>query len=225
MAEVAYPITALQTDFDGYISDIQANGTQILIPVISAQGGILLMNSYAGASPHPGFVVIGIDVQSQLDTFWSDSGEHCAYETVMQALYDTNKTPVSKPFWNAFEDMWGHDPLYTAVGSYDAIKMYAWAINETQSFNANTIVSQLEEIRAYNPIFSPYPGLPGAGGYGAFTRSHDVREGYPFGYTLFVQWHPDGTKVVVPSFGAIYPDAVATGSYLTPQWDGWAFNT
>lgn len=215
VAEVAYPITALQTDFDGYISDIQANGTQILIPVISAQGGILMMNSYA--SQHPGFVVIGIDVQSQLDTFWGDSSGNCAFETVMQALYDNPKTPVSLPFWDAYEAMWGHDPLYTAVGSYDAIKLYAWAINQTQSMNANTIISQLETVTKDHPI-------AGAGGYAAFTRSHDVFEGYPYGYTLFVQWHPGATKVVVPSFGAIYPDAVATGTYMTPTWSGWDFN-
>ena len=223
VASVAYPITALQTDMDGYISDIDANNTQILIPVISAQGGILMMNSYADAQP--GYVVIGIDVQSQLDTFWSDSGENCAYETVLQALHNTTKTPVSVPFWDAYVERFDHEPLYTAVGSYDAIKMYAWAINETKSFDANDIVTQMEEIKAWNPIFDPYPGLPGAGGYGAFTRSHDVLEGYPFGYTLFVQWHPGGTKVVVPSFGAIYDDSLATGSYLTPSWTGWAFNT
>jgi branched-chain amino acid transport system substrate-binding protein len=228
VSEVAYPITALQTDFDGYISDIQNNDTQILIPVISAQGGILMMNSYA--SQQPGFVVIGIDVQSQLDSFWGDSNGNCEYETVMQALGRTAKTPVSIPFWDAYREMFDHDPLYTAVGSYDAIKMYAWAINETQSFDANDIVAQLEEIKAHNPIFLPYPGLPGAGGYGAFTRSHDVFEGYPFGYTLFVQWHGGDQKVVVPSFGAIYPNDVVTGNFTTPagdpDWDNgnWDFN-
>ena len=214
-AKIAYPITALQSDMDGYMSTIDTNGTQILIPVISAQGGILMMSSYA--SQKPGFVVIGIDVQSQLDTFWTDSNTNCEFETILQSLHRTNKTDVSIPFWDAYIARYDHEPLYTAVGSYDAINLYAWAINESQSFNADTIVTTIETITTGNP-------LPGAGGLAAFTTSHDVQEGYPYGYTLFCQWQAGGTKIVVPSFGSIYPPEIATGSYQTPTWSGWAFN-
>jgi len=212
-AKVAYPITALQPDMDGYIAAIEANDTQILIPCISAQGGILMMNSYNPAIN--GFVVIGIDVQSQLDSFWTDSGGQCVYETILQSLHNTSKTPVSVPFWNAYLAEYNHDPLYTAVGSYDAINLYAHAINESQSFNVNTIITEIEKIDTTNP-------LAGAGGYAAFTGLHDIQEGYPFGYTLFCQWQTGGTKVVVPSFGSIYPPGIATGNYLLPP--GFVFN-
>ena len=208
-AKIAYPITALQSDMDGYMSTIDTNGTQILIPVISAQGGILMMSSYA--SQKPGFVVIGIDVQSQLDTFWTDSNTNCEFETILQSLHRTNKTDVSIPFWDAYIARYDHEPLYTAVGSYDAINMYAWAINESQSFNANTIVTTMETITTSNP-------RPGAGGLGAFTVSHDVQEGYPYGYTLFCQWQDGGTKIVAPSYGSIYPASIATGTYQIPYW-------
>jgi len=222
VADRPYPITATQTDMDGFMDQIQANGTQILIPVISAQGGILMMKSYQAGLPGYGFVVIGIDVQSQLDTFWTDSVGACKYETVLQSLHRTNKTEVSVPFWDAYVARYSKDPLYTAVGSYDAIKLYAWAINQSQSFNADTIVSTIETLNTANP-------LPGAGGLAAFTTSHDIQEGYPYGYTLFVQWQAGGTKIVAPSFGSIYPDAqIATGSYQTPLSTGeyltWDFN-
>jgi branched-chain amino acid transport system substrate-binding protein len=215
VAKVAYPITALQADMNGYMGEIDANNTQILVPVISAQGGILMMNSYA--SQQPGFVVIGIDVQSQLDSFWTDSTGNCLYETVLQSLYRTNKTDVSIPMWDAFRARYNHDPLYTAVGSYDAINLMAWAINETQSFDTDTIIAQIETIDTMNP-------LPGAGGLAAFTGSHDVQEGYPYGYTLFVQWQAAGTKVVVPAYGNPYPNSIMTGAYVLPAWPGWAFN-
>ena len=220
VAERPYPITATQTDMDGYMDQIQANSTQILIPVISAQGGILMMKSYESGLPGYGFVVIGIDVQSQLDTFWADSLGACKYETVLQSLYRTNKTDVSIPFWDAYVAEYNKDPLYTAVGSYDAINLYAWAINQSQSFNADTIVSTIETITTGNP-------LPGAGGLAAFTTSHDIQEGYPYGYTLFVQWQAGGTKIVAPAFGNPYPNDIATGSYQTPVVDytGWLFNT
>jgi branched-chain amino acid transport system substrate-binding protein len=213
--EIAYPITVTQTQMDGYMSQIDGNATQILIPVISAQGGILMMNSYDTAKP--GFVVVGVDVQSQLESFWDDTNGNCAFETVLQALHNTSKTDKSIPFWNAFVAEYGHEPLYTAVGSYDAVYTYTWAINESQSFNADTIVSQMETITTANP-------LPGAGGMGVYTLSHDILEGYPYGYTLFVQWQADGTKAVVSSGGLVYPDSIVTGSYQTPNWTDWAFN-
>ena len=213
--EIAYPITVTQTQMDGYMTQLQGNATQILIPVISAQGGILMMNSYATAKP--GFVVVGVDVQAQLDTFWADSTGNCEFETVLQALHRTNKTDKSIPFWDAFVAEYNHEPLYTAVGSYDAVYTYAWAFNESQSFNADTIVSTIETITTANP-------LAGAGGLGAYTTSHDIQEGYPYGYTLFVQWQADGTKVVVPTGDYVYPDSLATGGYQTPTWDDWSFN-
>jgi len=96
--------------------------------------------------------VIGIDVQSQLDTFWGDSLGACQYETILQSLHNTSKTAVSRPFWNAYIARYDHESLYTAVGSYDAIREYAWAINQSQSFNADTIVTQLETINADHPL-------------------------------------------------------------------------
>jgi len=213
--KIAYPITATQTQMDGYINQLDGNATQILIPIISAQGGILMMNSYDTAKP--GFVVVGVDVQSQLETFWENTNGNCAFETVLQALHNTSKTEMSIPFWNAFVAEYGHEPLYTAVGSYDAIYQYMWAINESQSFNADTIVSRLETITTANP-------LAGAGGMAAFTTAHDIQEGYPHGYTLFVQWQADGIKKVVSTGGLVYPDSITTGTYQTPNWTSWAFN-
>jgi len=135
---------------------------------------------------------------------------------VLQSLHNTSKTARSVPFWNAYIAEYDHEPLYTAIGSYDAINLYSWAINESQSFDVDTIITQLETIDTSNP-------LAGAGGLAAFTGSHDVQEGYPYGYTLFVQWQAGGTKVVVPSFGAIYPASIATGNYILPP--GFTFNT
>jgi branched-chain amino acid transport system substrate-binding protein len=213
--EIAYPITVTPTQMDGYINQLNGNNTQVLIPIISAQGGILMMNSYAAAEP--GFVVIGIDVQSQLDTFWADSTGNCAYETILQTSYNTSKSAKSVPFWNDFVAEYGHEPLYTAVGSYDAVYTYIHAINASQSFNADTIVSALEDIDSQNP-------LEGAGGNIAFLGNHEIREGYPFAYALFCQWQDDGTKRVVTTGNLVYPDTLVTGAYSTPAWPGWSFN-
>lgn len=219
---IAYPITVTQSAMDGYIAQIDGNNTQVLIPVISAQGGILMMNSYASAlaAGNAGFCVIGIDVQAQLDSFWTDSNGNCLYETLLQSLVRTAKTPKSVPFWDAYVAEYDHEPLYTAVGSYDAIYQFVYAINASQSFNADTIVTTLEGVTTSNPI-------AGAGGVGAFTSSHDIQAGYPFGYTLFAQWQAGGTKVAVTTGGYVYPDDVVTGAYQLPStsYPGWTINT
>jgi branched-chain amino acid transport system substrate-binding protein len=226
VASVGYPTSVTQLNMDDYIDDIDANNTQILIPIISAQGGILMMNSYA--RKQPGFVISGIDVQSQLDTFWGDTNGDCLYETVLQAVYNISKTSKTVEFWNDYHEEYGFDPLYTGVGAYDAVYLYANAINATQSFSADAIITYLE---GYNKA-NYYEGVSGIL---AFTPSHDQYEGYPYGYTLFVQWQPGdepgtGKKVVVPSIistppNYIYPPSMWTGTYLLPEWPGWAFNT
>jgi branched-chain amino acid transport system substrate-binding protein len=224
VASVGYPTTVDQNAMDTYIDQIDANNTQILIPVISAQGGIYMMDAYA--RKQPGFVINGIDVQSQLDTFWDDTNGACLYETCLQAVYAVNKTSTTVDFFERFAAEYGKDPLYTGVGAYDAVQLYASAINETQSFAADDIIDYLEGFNKANYY-------EGVSGLIAFTPSHDQYEGYPYGYTLFVQWQPGptpgtGKKVVVPSItstGYIYPPSLWTGTYLLPEWPGWAFNT
>jgi len=51
-------------------------------------------------------------------------------------------------------------------------------------------------------------------------------EGWPYGYTLFVQWQAGGKKIVVPAFGNPYPNSLATGVYQTPvvAYPSWLFN-
>lgn len=208
---IKYDITLDPTDMANHLSSLETAGCDIVVPVISAQGGIMMMTQYDALKPD--YLIIGIDVQAQLDTFWDDSGGACKYETLLQIGYNTTKTAKSVPFWNAYLAEWGHEPLYIASGSYDAVNTFIWAINQSQSFNADTIVSKMEEITKSNY-------LVGAGGNIAFwPNTHELVAGYPFGYALFCQWQPDGTKHVIPSFNLVYPDAIiSTGNYTMAPW-------
>ncbi|MHA1274675.1 MAG: ABC transporter substrate-binding protein [Promethearchaeota archaeon] len=206
---IKYDITLKAADMAQHLEDLNSKGCDIVVPVISAQGGILMMQQYNITRPN--YVIIGIDVQSQLDTFYTLTGGACAYETILQSVYNTNKTDFTKTFWSNFLAEFDHEPLYTAVGSYDAIKVFTWAINQSQSFNADTIVATMETINKQNYI-------EGASGRIAFWGNHEIVEGYPFGYTLFCQWRADGTKVVVPTSNIIYSDSIATGAYEVAPW-------
>jgi branched-chain amino acid transport system substrate-binding protein len=209
LTPIKYDVTLSATDMNTHLATLQSQGADIVIPVISGQGGVLMMQQYA--LNQYDYLLFGIDVQAQLDTYWSSSGESAAYETVMQTLFRTNKTSLSIPFWDAFVAEFGHEPLYIACGSYDAVYGLKNAIEATDSLNATDIIAEIETWDMSNP-------QTGVSGQLAFwPTTHDTVAGYPYSHTLWCQWQPDGTKEVVPSFG-LYPDWLATGTYLIPPW-------
>ncbi|MFX0080679.1 MAG: ABC transporter substrate-binding protein [Candidatus Hodarchaeota archaeon] len=202
---IRYDITLTTADMNIHMQTFEDAGCDVVIPVISAQGGIMMMQNYAD-SQRP-YLIIGIDVQSQLDTFWAQSDGACAYETVMQGCYRVNKTPLTIDFWDDFHDLWGHDPLYTAQGAYDSMRHLAWAIEGTQSLRANDIIPKLETAtpQAVKANPSAFPGS--VTGLGArWPLSHELPTGYPDGYTLWVQWNSTGGKQVVKTDGHLYPN-------------------
>jgi branched-chain amino acid transport system substrate-binding protein len=213
LTPILYDITLSATDMNTHLASFSSQGADIVIPVISAQGGILMMQQYA-ANNYP-YLIFGIDVQSQLDTYWAASGGACVYETIMQTLYACNKTADSWEFWFDFIDQFGHEPLYIACGAYDATNALRDAIFATQSLRADDIIAHMETWDRGNP----HPGVAGDASW--WPNTHDLVAGYPSGYTLWCQWQTDGTKNVVPA--AIYPDVgthgnIVTGPYVVAPW-------
>jgi branched-chain amino acid transport system substrate-binding protein len=193
--EIAYPITAEAADFATYWQQIDDAEAQITVPIISAQGGILMTTQYAQVQPKT--LIAGIDVMAQLDTYWNETNGAC------QSTLRTAKTTRTIPFWDAFLAKYEEEPLYTAVGSYDAMYVLAEGISDAQSLNSSEIIPFLEAF----DVDSPFEA---AGGNIAFTESHDVFEGYigdtVYSVTLFTQWQANGYKKAVSSGGLIYPD-------------------
>jgi branched-chain amino acid transport system substrate-binding protein len=222
---IRYNITLSASDMNAHLATLEAGGCDFLVPVISAQGGILMMQQYALNQYH--YQIFGIDVQSQLDTFYDDSGSSCGYETMMQTLYRTNKTETSIEFWDAFIAEFSHEPLYIAVGAYDGVNALIDAINATHSFDPEGMIAYMETWTKA----TPRTGSPTAPEGAWWPDTHDLVEGYPYGFTLWCQWRADGSKVVIPAprwvyvdpYGAIpiaplYPDSLATGAYEVAPW-------
>lgn len=211
--EIAYPATAGAAEFQTYWQQIDAAGAQITIPIISAQGGIIMTTQYAALKP--GCIIAGIDVQSQTSGYWTDTGGACRYEIILQAATRTNKTSKTISYWNDFTMKFGEDPLYTATGSYDSMYLLRDAIQQTQSLNSTILIDYLENITVSNTY-------EGVAGNLAFTPSHDLFEGYRSGkiysVTLFAQWQAGGAKECVKTNNLIYPDSIATAEYELPPW-------
>ncbi len=218
LTPILYDITLSAQDMNSHLATLQSQGCDLLIPVISGSGGVLMMQQYAQNKYD--YLVFGIDVQAQLDTFWGDSGESCAYETTMQTLHKTNKTSESLAFWNSYIDYWHHEPLYIAAGAYDAVKGIAVAIDQTNTKDPDFIIDVFESWTKDNtarPV--------GASAKAAWwPGSHDLVAGYPWGYTLWCQWQADGSKKVVSGFG-LYPEWLTTGTYTVPPWINTAWTT
>lgn len=213
---IKYDVTLGATDMNTHLATLQSAGADIVIPIISGSGGVLMMQQYA--LNEYDYLIFGIDVQAQLDTFWTDSGESCAYETIMQTLYETNKTETSLAFWDAYKTEWGHEPLYIAAGAYDAVMGIADAVDATDSLATDGIIAEFESWTTANPN----PGVSGGGAW--WPGSHDLVGGYPWGYTLWCQWQADGSKDVVSGFG-LYPEWLTTGTYTVAPWVNTAWTT
>jgi branched-chain amino acid transport system substrate-binding protein len=216
---VPFPLehSLLSAEMGAHLNTLAGAGAQLVILLISQQAGITVTTQYAVIQPN--YTLVGIDVMAQLPNYWNDTGGACEHETIMVSTVKTNKTELTIAFWDRFVAMWDHDPLYTAIGSYDAIYMYREAINRTQSFNADIIVSELEKVNTTNTFV-------GVSGLLAFTKSHDLIQGWPYAVGLWAQWREDplnpgqGILFCVES-GGIYPNSIANGGPVQlPPWVG-----
>ncbi len=209
---ILYDISLTATDMNTHLQSLQSDGADIVIPAISAQGGVLMMQQY-NLNEYD-YLIFGIDVQAQLNTFWETSGESAGYETQMQAVHRTNKTALTIGFWDAFIDYYGHEPIYNAVGAYDAIHHLVAAIEATDSLDTLDIIEEWETWTVDNTRVGV------SGDYAWYPASHELVgfEGLgKGGYGLWTQWLPDGTKIVISGFGT-YDDSITTGTFTIPPW-------
>ena len=163
--DIAFPQDVTPVEMATHWATVNNSNTQIVIPIISGSAGLIFSNSYGNFQPN--CIPIGINVLSQDGAFWTDTGGLCEYGVTLESIFQTNKTSLTIPFWNNYVGNFTDTPIYTATGSYDAIKQYAYAIEEAQSFNSDLVITALESINTSNPI-------EGAAGFGAAEASSAV---------------------------------------------------
>lgn len=193
-ADIAIPQDVSSTEMAAHWNTIDGNHTQIVIPIISGEAGLTFTTSYAENQPE--CIPIGINVMSQDAQYWDLTDGAAEYGVTLESVFRTNKTSMTIDMWDSYLDAYDTTPIYTAVGSYDAIYQFAWAIEEAQSFDGDDIVTALETLDKDN-------ALEGASGRAAFDDSHCIIEGWPYGVALALQWY-NGSKQLVPGPG-IYP--------------------
>ena len=207
--DIEIPQNIGDTEMRAHWAEIDAANTQIVIPIISGEAGLVFSTTYGDETP--GCIPIGINVMSQDSAYWTQTAGRCEYGVTLESVIRTNKTSYTIDIWDDYVTKWGDMPIYTAVGGFDAISQYAWAFNISQSLNPDTIVTTLETMTTTNSV----EGWSAFGAYdnGPKTR-HCIVEGWPQGTSLAIQWVNE-SKHLVPGV-AIYPSGIWSSGIGVP---------
>lgn len=224
-------------DFDSYWDTIEnTHHADIVIPIISGGAGIFMASKYKQFEVP--CVVGGINVESQGPEYWDETDGGAEFELTMVPLTRTNKTSITVDYYDLYVSEYGHVPLYTATGAYDAINLLTDVISSTQSFDVDDLISAFES--------GEWVETSGSVRKFKFTGLHDIRawmapgDDTDLAQTLFAQWMDDGTGEgelrAVGSFPypyglvnhlynpySFYPEGMVVYNYTLPDWviDAW----
>ncbi len=187
------------SDFSPLFAKVKASGAQYLIVILShASSDIFVKQWHDAQVPIP---IGGIDVKSQDADFFTRVSGKALGETVGMFAIRAALTPKTIPFWDEFVKRYGTAPVYTGIGAYDAVHVYADAVKRANSVEPNAVIKELEK--------TDHVGIAGKM---QFDEVHDVKTGPGLQNLLFAQWQKDGARIVV------WPKASETGKMIPPPW-------
>jgi branched-chain amino acid transport system substrate-binding protein len=187
------------SDFSPLFAKVKASGAQYLIVILShASSDIFVKQWHDAQVPIP---IGGIDVKSQDADFFTRVSGKALGETVGLFAIRAALTPKTIPFWDEFVKRYGTAPVYTGIGAYDAVHIYADAVKRANSLDNDKVIKELEK--------TDYVGIAGKM---QFDELHDIKAGPGFQNLLFAQWQKDGARIVV------WPKAAETGKMIPPPW-------
>jgi len=178
------------TDVTAELTAIQNKGAHIILTILSGAVGIPYSRQL-GELEIP-VASVGINVESQKDSFWKDTKEFGEFETTLNTYAKgVALSPKTVAFFDAFVKANGETPTYCA-GTYDAIYVLKEAIERANSVDSNAVVVELEKT-----------DYQGTGGRIVFTgkdtpQPHDVTYGPGYVTGIATQWIDGKMKCVWP---------------------------
>lgn len=187
------------SDFSPLFAKVKESGAQYLIVILShASSDIFVKQWHDAQVPVP---IGGIDVKSQDADFFARVDGKANAETVGLFATRAALTPKTIPFWDEFVKRYGTAPVYTGVGTYDAMYVYAEAVKRANSVETDAVIKELEKT-----------DMVGIAGKIVFDELHDVKTGPGLQNLLFAQWQKGGARIVV------WPKDAETGKMILPPW-------
>ncbi|NHN57673.1 MULTISPECIES: ABC transporter substrate-binding protein [Halorussus] len=153
----------------------------------------------------------GIHVPMQLPSYYGSVNGACRYAVTQNSATPTSEiTDKTVPYANAYQEANGKYPVYTGYITFDAVKMYAQAVQQAGSKEAGQVIPKLENMS--------FTGTTTANleFYGQDHQyPHDVKYGKEYAWPLWLQWREaegSGSQQV------IWPDDLSTTEYQSPPW-------
>jgi len=178
-----YGVSPLTKNFTSILQEMKDRGTHLIFHVLSGEEGLYFIKQWRDMEVPA--VPVGINVLYQMSEMWEWTGGNCEYEAVIGWMGTrTPITPLSVPFWDAYVERWGHAPIHTALGAYEAIYTIAEAIEQAALDHPEladpATWEALYETRELYDILIPYmedTDRLGILGRFKFTSTHDVFSG------------------------------------------------
>ena len=184
-------LSTTATDVTAELTAIQRSGAHIILTIISGPVGIPFARQL-GELQIP-VASVGINVESQKDSFWDLTQKFGNYETTLNTYAKgVSITQYTVPFFSNFVKKFGMSPTYTA-GTYDAIYILKEAIERAGTFtDSDAVVAELEK--------TDYRGTSGRVVFmGKNTETpHDVTYGPGYVTGIATQWQNGEMKCIWP---------------------------
>lgn len=187
------------SDFSPLFAKVKDSGAQYLVVILShASSDVFAKQWHDARFPMP---YGGIDVKSMDGDFCERVGGKAVGEMAANFAVRAPLTPKTVPFFDEFKKRTNRSPVYTAFGAYDALHIYADAVNRAGSLDTDKVIKELEK--------TDYTGIPGKI---EFDEMHDVKAGGKGPNFLFAQWQDKCDRQVV------FPKELRTAPFVQPAW-------
>ncbi|MEF8829617.1 MAG: ABC transporter substrate-binding protein, partial [Haloarcula sp.] len=153
----------------------------------------------------------GLNAPMTAPGYWDAVDGACQYAwTYASACATSEITEKTKPFVEGYNERYGANPGYLGYTTYDAIKMWAQAVENTGTLNQEDLISEVESMS--------YTGVTGVIEIQGTDDEypHDPVFGDDYVKPIKFQWQEDEDGGGIQK--TIWPSDVQTGEYQKPPW-------
>lgn len=196
-------------DFSDLYDTAQEAGADTVF-ITTAHTGTDALLDWVVPQPRP-FAFGGIHVPSQLPAYYDLVDGACEYALGFNsATAESEITDRTRPFVTAYQNAYdGSNPVYTGYHTYDAVNVFADAVEKAGTLDADELVDELEDAE--------FTGSAGTAEF--YDRDHEFAHDlfYRQDEVVYFQWQEDEDGNGVQT--VIWPEEHADDNeYVAPPW-------
>ena len=203
------------TDFSPILADIEGKDAAATITIFSDPTMVPFVPTWAKMEVPTGLFGINAPFHAPQTCF----GIGGLAEGIVEVEPSGGRTAITAktiPFFDAYTERFGEEPVYTSFITYDSVYLWAEAVEKAGTPEPDKVIPFIEgtdwvgatgRIQFYGK--DPTAEDPK---YGRYAFPHDSKYGPGLIYPVHVQFREGCVKEI------IWPFEYATGSYLLPPW-------